>query len=438
MRPVVSFLLASAIVIAVAFAIAAIPGSVGGQIGQIRFDAPASIATALLLAAFAAVYVLVRLVATIFRLPGRFGTGAERRRRRNGDRAITASLLALASGDPGDARREATRARRLLGATPQTLLIAAEADRAAGRTAEAERGYEALAEHPDAAFLGLRGLIRLAVDRADYARATTLVERAEKLRPDTSWVKTERLSLATRTADWRAALSLARDDNERAAFATAAAMAEPDAGRALKLAKQAHKLAPGLAPAALAYANRLRTDWSEGRALAVLRDTWRVTPHPALADAALADQTDPLQRVKVASSFVAKTAETLDGHLLMARVSLDAGMIGEARRHLDAAAALGTGRERRLLVLLADIAERDTSLSEPERRQAHTEALRALTTATPDPTWRCSNCDTEHPDWSPLCPSCRAPGRLGWTVRPTISTALVPAPDAPALLGLET
>ena len=431
MRPVISFLIATAIVIAFAFAIAAIPGSVGGQIGDIRFDAPTSIAVALLLVLIAVVYVLLRLVATIFRLPGRFGAGAELRRRRNGDRALTNALLALASGETGDARREATRARRLLGATPQTLLLAAEADRAAGRLTEAEAGYEALAAHPDAAFLGLRGLIRLSVDRADYPRATALVERAEKLRPDTNWVRTERLALATRTTDWRLALTLARDDAERAAFATAAAEAEPDAGRALKLARQAHKLAPGLAPAALAYAARLRSDWSESRALAVLRDTWRLTPHPALADAALAEQSDPLQRVKVAGTFVAKTADTLDGHLLMARVSLEAGMVGEARRHLDAARALGTGRERRLLMLVADIAERDTSLSEPERRQAHTEALRALATATPDPAWRCSNCDTEHPDWSPLCPSCRAPGRLVWTMRPVTSTALVTTTDAP-------
>ncbi len=434
MRSVFVFLLTSAIVILVAFGIAAIPGSVGGDVGTLHFDAPASIALALLLAFFAIVYVVLRAIATILGLPGRFGVRSERRRRRAGDRALTAALLALAAGETGDARREATRARRLLGVTPQTLLIAAEADRVDGRIEDAEAGFEALAARTDTAFLGLRGLVRLSVERSDYDRARLLVERAEKARPDTAWAKTERLALATRTGDWRAALALARDDAERAAFATVAANTEPDHGRALKLAKQAHKLAPALAPAALAYARCLRQDWNETRALTVLRDTWRLAPHPTLSEAALAEQTDPLQKVKIATSFTAKQTETFEAHLLMGRTSLEAGMVGEARRHVEAARLIG-GNQRRVLVLLADIVERDPSLSEPERRSAHIEALRALAAALPDPTWRCANCATEHVEWSPVCPSCSAAGRLAWMTRPSTALVTMPQTDGPVLLG---
>jgi HemY protein len=423
---VLGFLIAAALVIAAAFGLASIPGSISGDIGSLHLDAPISIAAALLIAVFVVLYVLVRLVATILRLPGRFGAAGELRRRRNGDRAITRALLALAAGEDGDARREATKARRLLGPTTQTLLIAAEADRQGGRLAEAEASYEELAARKDAKFLGLRGLIRLSVERNDYNRARELVDEAEKTRPDTTWVKAERLSLATRTEDWTAALPLARTEDERAAFATAAALVEPDHAKALKLAKSAHKLAPALAPAALAYARILRQDWNENRALAVLRETWTRAPHPQLGDAAIAETADPLQKVKIATSFTAKQPDTTEAHLLMARVSLEAGMLGEARRHVEAARLTG-GNQRRILSLLADIAERDPSLSEPERRSAHTEALRALAEALPDPTWRCGACATEHADWTPLCPSCRAPGRLAWTVRP--STALVTVPQ---------
>ena len=423
MRRVFGFLISTAILIGIAFGIAAIPGSIGGQVGDIRFDAPASIAVALGLAGFVVLYLFVRLAATILHLPGRFGQRSELRRRVAGDRALTGALVALAAGEAGDARREANRARRLLGQTPQTLLLAAEADRASGRLVEAEATYEVLAARKDAAFLGLRGLIRLSVDRADYGRAKALVAQAERTRPDTHWVRNERLALAVRTQDWREALAIAADGAERAAFATAAADAEPDEGRALKLAKQAHKLAPDLAPAAIAYARRLHGDWNHSRALAVLRDTWRRAPHPLLAEAAMADQAEPLQRVKIATNLVAKDPDTLEAHLLMGRVSLDAGMVGEARRHAEAARLLG-GNQRRVLALMADIVEHDPDLSEPERRAAHTEALRALSAATPDPVWRCGHCATEHADWSPTCPSCLAPGRLVWTTRP--STALEP------------
>ena len=433
MRRVLLFLLLSALVIAAAFAIAAIPGSIGGDVGSLHFDAPNSIAFALLLALFAVLYALARLLAAIFGVPSRLNARSESRRGRAGERALTGALLALAAGEAGDARREATRARRLLGATPQTLLVSAEADRVAGRLAEAETGYEALAARRDTAYLGLRGLTRLSIERNDFNRARELVDRADRARPDSRWVKTERLVLAVRMNDWPTALSLARDDVERAAFATAAAAAEPDHHRALKFGKQAHKLAPALAPASLVYANCLRQDWNESRALAVLRETFNRAPHPALAEAAVTDQSDPLQRVKVASSFTAKQPDHGESHLLMARVSMQAGMIGEARRHAEAART-AMGNQRRILALLADIAERDPALSEAERRSAHTEALRALAVGLPDPTWRCRNCTTAHVAWSAVCPSCSSAGRLDWTMGPSTALTLA-APPAPALLG---
>src|SRR5439155_24956275 len=174
-----------------------------------------------------------------------------------GDVAVTRTLLALAAGERGDARREASRARRLLGDTPQTLLLAAEAGRLAGRDDEAQTAFRALAARQDAAFLGLRGLLRQAIEREDWAEAAALARQAEDVQPGAAWLRHERARLAVRAGNWSDALALADAEAPKAALAAAAAEAEPDASRALRLAKQAWQDDPSLPSAALAYATRL-------------------------------------------------------------------------------------------------------------------------------------------------------------------------------------
>ena len=434
MRAVLTLLVLTAVVLLAAYGLASIPGALGGQVGRYRFDAPMSVAVTLLLVLFALLYLALRLLGGVRRAPGSTGRHFRLRRREQGDRAITASIQALAAGELTDARREATRARRLLGEVPQTLLITAEAEHASGRTPEAETAFRALADRRDTAFLGLRGLVRLAVEAGDWARARTLLAEADRVRPDTAWLRREKLLLAARTGSWAEAIPLARDDAERAAFATAAAEAETDRGRAIKLAREAHRLAPDLAPAALAYARRLHEEWSANKALAVLRETWRRAPHPALADAALAREPDPLKRAQLAETFAARGADPLETHLLLARTALDAGMIGEARRRAGLARAASAAPDRRVLTLLADIAERDTTRPEPERRAAFAEALREAATAPAGPVWRCEACTAEHAAWSPVCAHCGTPARIGWTRLVGVPVRVAEA-ATPLLLG---
>ncbi len=435
MRAVLLLLAATAVVLLAAYGLASIPGAVGGQVGAVTFDAPMSVAVTLLLVLFALLYLLLRVLAGLRRAPGSTSRHFRRRRLEQGERAITASIQALAAGELADARREASRARRLLGAVPQTLLITAEAEHASGRPAQAEAAFRALADRRDTAFLGFRGLVRLAVEAGDWARARVLLAEADRARPDTAWLRREKLLLAARTGAWSEALPLARDDAERAAFATAAADAETDRGRAIRLAREAHRLAPDLAPAALAYARRLHEEWSAGKALAVLRETWRRAPHPALAEAALAREPDPLKRAQLAETFSARGTDPLETHLLLARTALDAGMIGEARRRAGLAQAASATPDRRVLTLVADIAERDTTRPEPERRAAFAEALREAATAPAGPVWRCEACTAEHAAWSPVCAHCGTPARIAWTRGVVGAPMRVPDGATPLLLG---
>ena len=406
MRRILLVLLAALVVLALAWGLASLPGRISGDVGDISFDAPASVAGLGLLLLFALLYAALRLIGAIVRLPRTARARRATRRRASGDLAVTQTLLALAAGDTGNARRESSRARRLLGDTPATLLLSAEAGRIAGRTDEAESAFRTLADRDDAAFLGLRGLLRQAIERGDWAEATSLARQAEAVQPGAAWLRRERARLAVRAGQWSDALALSDADAPKAALATAAAEATPEEGQASRLARQAWREDPSLAPAALAYARRLRAAGREARALTVIRHTWSIAPHPDLAEFALAPVADPLGRTQAAQRLTEANPTHAESRVVLARTALDASLTGEARRHAEAAIEAGVN-QRRVWLLLAEIEEAEGT----DQR----DALRRAATADPDPTWRCGACHTAHTIWHAACPDCQTVGSLRWT-----------------------
>ncbi len=428
MRRIIGFLLLAAIVIAVAWWVASLPGHFAAQIGTLTVQTTTPIAVLALAVLVVLLVVLLRLIFGLLRLPRRLRRARAARARRLGDAAVTRTLLALAAGESSEARRESGRARRLLGDTPQTLLLAAEAARRLGREGEAESLYRRLAERDDAPFLGLRGLLRQAIAREDWPAAAELAGRAEAAHPGSLWLRSERAQLAIRAGDWKQAMALAAPGGPLAAVATAAAEAEPDEDAAQKLARQAFAADPALAPAAIAYARRLRDAGREGRAQDVIRRAWEARPHPDLAGFALAPVAAPLARMKAAEKLANANPTDPESHLLLARASLEAGLTGEARRHAEAARAAGLN-QRRVWTLLADIAEAEAPGSEAAR-----DALRHAAAADPDPVWRCEACGAIQAAWHPACPICHVPGRITWTA-PVAAELIAPA-AAPALAAI--
>jgi len=427
MLRVIAVLIVSAVVVAIAWFVAHLPGHVGFRVGDITIEASAPVMALAGLVLLIALYALVRLIVGVLVLPRRLRRWSGERRRSQGDAAVSRALVALAAGDQGDARREAARARRLLGDTPQTLLLSAQAGRLAGRDTEAEAAFRALADRPDAAFLGLRGLLRQAVARQDWAEAAALAARAEAAHPGASWLREERAQLAIRSGHWKDALLLSGPDAPVAAYGAAAAAEESDPAEALRLARQAWKDDPTLAPAALAYAARLRQAGRESRAQSVLRSAWTAAPQPDIAEAALAPVADPLARLKAATRLVDGNPEHPESRLLLARCALAAGLTGEARRHAEAART--QLNQRRVWMLLAEVEERE----HPEGERVR-EALRRAATADADPAWRCGACGATHAAWHPVCPVCSTPGRIRWE-SPAVSSLPVVAPEETHING---
>lgn len=412
MRRVLLFLVVVGVIITGAWLLAGVSGQVTASIGSINIQTSASIAILALLV-FAIVSIIVfRVVMGLVAIP-RYGANWRRRNRlRTGDQAVTKVLVALAAGEQGVARKQAMRARRLLGESPQVLLLLAEASRLSGREDEANEAFRALVTQKDAKFLGLRGLLRQAVDRQDWADALTIAKQAEAVHPGTSWLRHQRAELALQTENWAEALDLIGPDEKRPIYFVAAADAETDPVRALGYAKQAWKAAPEFSPAVLAYANRLRAVGHEGRARSYVVEAWKKAPHPDLANFAIERESDALSRMQAAKRLVERNAAHIESRFLLARTALDAGMLGEARRQAELAQSDGI-HQRRLCLLMAEIEEQERGDTEAGRL-AQRNALRAAAGADPDPHWECSVCHSDYGSWRPKCQSCGNIGTLQW------------------------
>ena len=385
MRRILSILIWSALGLTFAWAVAHLPGRVTTLIGPYVVETSVPIAVTAVLLAFLVLYAIFRLAAWTLRIPRMGSLWRYGRRRRAGDQAVTRALVALAAGEKTDARREVARARSFLGDTPQTLLLAAEAGRLAGREDEVMASLRALAVRKDAAFLGLRGLLTNAIARQDWIEAAAIARQAEAAHPGAAWLRQERAQLAIRGGDWAGALSLAGSDGPRAALAVGAALA-----------------------------GQLRAKGKEKQAQTVLAEGWKRAPHPDLATFALALLTDKKARAQAAKELTAGQGEHPETRLLLARTALDAGSPAEARRFVEAARASGLN-QRRLWLLLAEIEEEEHGETEAGRI-AQRDALRQAMNADPDPEWRCVSCHTPQPSWRPACPACLAPGTLAWAV----------------------
>ena len=368
-------------------------------------------------------------------------------RRRRGYQALTQGMVAVAAGDPAEAKRMAGRAQSLLpdDARPLTLLLQAQAAQIAGDRDAARKSFEAMLDDDQTAFLGLRGLIVQAIKDGEAPRALTYAERAFKLRPDTPWVTHSLFDMQAHAGKWREALEtldsglrrkLIDADRGRVLKAllllerSRAAEREGRAEEAQTLAREAHALAPERIPVVLRHAEQLLAASDGRRAMRVIERGWERAPHPDLATLylAAANEKDAVKRVQILSRLTASNADDIESHIAMARECLEARLWGEARRHLTTAG--GAAPPSRICRLMADLEEQEFGDGTKVRQW-----LARAADAPADRTWRCSACGFTHERWQSICDSCGAFGTLNWRAPGTGGQLLAPeTPEKPAIV----
>jgi HemY protein len=382
--------------------------------------------------------------------PGALLEGWGDSRRRKGYRELTQGLAAVAAGDGTEAQRHARRAEQLLAEPPLTLLLSAQAAQLNGDREAATRAFKAMLEDDEMAFLGLRGLIAQSLRDGNQQQALDYAQRAFALRPQTSWVVHSLFDMQAQTGQWKAAqetldsgvrrkvVGAERGRTLRALLLVERSRSAEHDGNdtdALAFAREAF----GLAPERIAVASRLAELQIKAndakRAMRTLERAWSLAPHPDLAELYLraANENDPLKRVGIVRKLAAQKPEDMESNLALAQAALDAGLWGEARRHLDAAG--GTNPSVRVCRLMAEVEERAHS----DQAKVH-EWLTRAAHAPADKAWRCSACGAHHENWRPVCESCGAFGTLHWRAPGTYGQVLPPVngEGARPALGMTT
>ncbi len=416
-------LIAAATVAAVWFADH--PGDVGIRWGSYAIDTT----VAVLALASVLVTIVCSLIYHFWRWlrggPRRLAESRAARRREQGYRTLTQGLVAVAAGDARGALRLGRESGRLI-KNPLNLLLLAQAAQLDGDEAQARRHFGAMLEHSETEFLGLRGLLVQATKAGDWDAALDYARRAYALRPETEWVSKALFELEVRSGDWRAAqktlgeaarhkhVGSAEAPRRRAVLLAERARMARTAGRddeALSLARESHKLAPGLV-AATALAGDLLAAAGKGRAAAkMIEDGWTAAPHPDLARvyAALALKDDPLQGVKRVERLTQRNPEHPESRIARAEAALAAALWGSARGQLQS--LVEERPTQRVFRLLADVEERESGDADAVRRW-----LRRAATASPDAAWLCGKCGAQGAEWSARCDSCGAFDALSWSV----------------------
>lgn len=435
-----------AVVAAVAAWFAGQPGTVAIDWRGWRVDTSLGVlllGAALLAAVAALVY---RFWRSLVGAPRALGRGRRERRRRRGQQALARGLVAVAAGDPDEARRQARLADALLEAPPLTALLVAQAAQLEGNESEARRHFAAMLERPETEFLGLRGLLMQAQRDGDDAKALELVRRAHRLRPRTAWVLTSRFDLEAAAGNWTEAESVLKDAvkhqaipaeegrRSRAAVLlqrSLAADAAHDKAGALKFARKAYDVDRGFQPAALELAARLLAEGKTRAVARLIEEAWARTPHPELARlyGQVVPAKDAVRRLQAMEKLKSLRPNHVESHLTLARAALDARLWGEARRHLKDAAAAGSPSAR-LCRLMAEVEE-----AEHGNTAAARQWLTAAAEAPPDPGWVCDRCGAAAPAWNAICGHCGAFGSIDWRAPPRVTLAIEAEAEAAAALA---
>ena len=432
---------------------AALASWLGAQPGILAFEWlgwQVEMRTSLAVALLVVLALLLLLVDRLFRgllgLPAWFGRNLARRRTESGHRALALGLMAVSAGEPDEARRQASRAQRLLAAPQLTDLLSAQAAHLSGDHQAADRYFTSLTRDKDTAFLGHVGLARLALEKDDPDAALAAARTALDIRPKSALAARQVMILEAERGNWAAALPalsvvMAAGDaddetgmllsRQKVALSYLEAL-DDSAGSDTSLRRRARigkaqdalVVMPGFWPAALLLADLHEQAGSPKKAVKPLETAFRNMPHESLAMRlrtlwGVNEGTAAGRLMRLIPDDGALAAE---GRHVVAAVALENGLVGEARRLIDEIdPAMRDAAVWRLVARLAAEGEAPDSAAEND-------ALREAGEAPRPRRWQCTSCQLVHEAWQPHCGGCAGFVTLEWR-RPDGITPLISSAD---------
>ncbi|MGV8937482.1 MAG: heme biosynthesis protein HemY [Allorhizobium sp.] len=372
-----------------------------------------TVAASIIVAIVAIVMISWWLLRTLWTSPHAMRRYFCARTRDRGYQALSTGLIAAGAGNASLARKMSARARGLMRADQEPLILVLEAQAALieGKNDEARRMFQQMSEDPETRELGLRGLYIEADRLGAHEAARQYAETAAEKAPYLPWAAKATLEYRCQTGNWDDAIRLLDQqrlanvlkrpeaDRLKAVLLTAKAgeRLEGDPALARDTAVQALKLAKDLVPAALIAAKAYIREDNLRKAASVLEHSWKIAPHPDLAHAYVRIRSGDtgIDRLKRAERLESSKPNNPESLLIVAEAALDAQDFQKARAKAEAAARMAPSE--RGFLLLADIEEADTG-DQGRIRYWMGQALRAPR----DPVWVADGVSSEK--WLPISP----------------------------------
>ncbi len=385
------------------------------------------------------------LIRLIFGFPSSVGDVFRARRHRKGIEALSKGMVAVSAGDAQSAQRQALQAKKLVADSPLAHLLEAQAAQLRGDNSRVSQIYQEMLKDPETEVVALRGLYVAARKDGDDAAAQKYAAKAHHLDTSLAWASQALSGYLSNDEDWPAVARLIdsqrrsgiidRDmsNARKAVVYTAQAMAaEDDPDAMIDLAMKAHKLDPSLVPAAVVAGRAHAEHGSLRKASRVLEKTWRLSPHPDIADAYIHARSgdsaqDRLQRVK---ELLRVSDGGVEGAIAQARAAIDARDWTAARKALDVHTA--DRPSSRLCLMMAEI--EDGEFGDHGRSR---EWLSRAVRAPRDPAWTADGYVSE--TWLPVSPVSGELGAFEWRVPLTAlgtppEDSFIPEPEKEAPL----
>lgn len=360
------------------------------------------------------------------------------RKRDRGYKALSEGLIAAGAGDATMAKKLTKQSKNLLDDESEPLLNLLEVQTAMidGRDDDARASLQKMADKPDTAILGLRGLYLEAKRLGAGEAARQYAMKAADQAPHLSWASDAAIEYCAQDANWddairrlekqRTAGVISNDDAKRkkAILLAGRALTRSD-GELPEISKDALaalSLAPNLVPAATIAAKALFRQGNLRKGSRVLEKLWKEQPHPQIADAYVNARVgdtagDRLKRAQKLESLKGNQVESL---FIVAKMALETRNFDLARQKLEAAARLDP-RES-MYLLLADIEEAETG---DQGRVRHW--LSCAVKAPRDPQWTADGYVSDK--WAPFSPVTGKLDSFEWKVPLTALTGPVTEGD---------
>lgn len=373
---------------------------------------------------------------------------AKEKRTRKGYRALTLGLSAVAANDAKTAQYQAQRMRHLLpDERGLSYVLEGQAARLTGHNDSARQAFEKLLENEDTAFLGLRGLMTMAMEDGDAVLALSHARKVSKKYAKQPWVIKMMYNLELRAGQWNKALMTLKKgealkffDQKQSRYDRIAiylqqadvALAQEQNAEAGRYLRKAYRLDSSYVPAVMALAKFYLAQHKNRKVVHMVEKAWKEQPHPALTElwgrvVPQKMQKAPAGRLRWFERLVALNPDSAEGKLAAAREALDAHLWGEARHYLGDAEKLRPSA--RLYTMWAELEEAQDNM------EAAQMMLKKASFADAEKAWVCKETGRVYERWLPIAEPHGAFNTIVWDYPKPYKHDVMPfLPDTAGLL----